>query len=207
MPGNDISRQFRNALTQQLNVWKSLLLGYESLASFTNKNVTKAIFNNFVRDFNDAVNAKLLETVNAKNKTLKIRNGTLAFVIVLVVLLLIVLLVPWPGLNKTLFSIFISTATIFVGFAGSLVDVLNKFIPFFKTKSDTEDANAEKNKDRFADVYGLSHAVITNAFTNGDDRILSKYNYLNYSVAISQPLVEFVKVITQNITLTDDYDF
>ena len=176
----ETSSQLRLALIQQAKVWQSLLAGHQSLRNFTTGLVTQRIWNDFSQELEQAISTSLLNPVEKKS-----RLG-FRLVVVLGVLIIIFLGISEliPGLGQkvlTPLTGLLSVATVIVGLIGSFIKIL-------PDNSSQEERSATTAVPAIVSLTGTS---LTDTFQNGYKQILNEFGYLNYNVAVTNPLVEF----------------
>jgi hypothetical protein len=213
----EVFGELLDALSQQENIWQSLLLGRQSLKTYTSESITRKLYNDFMSQFQQAARPSLLVTVQTAHKTIRRRNIMLIGFGVLLAVLLAGLLIPmFEVQNKALFSILVSTITVIFGFASTFADPLNKFFVSFmdaqssKTK-ETGTPDSSSPIQRFTQAFGLTNLEMVTTFEKGYQQILFEFNDLNQNVSITYPLIEFLKrnssLLREDYEIKDDYEF
>jgi len=207
----ELSRELRQALVNQAGIWQSLMLGEQTLRSFTTESVTKRILNNVMAQFESMAEKELLHPAQQQLKQLWtpfIGVGILLLIIVGAGLFLLV----QTGQLQSLAAVI----ALLVGSALTLVSTVltrasSTFFPASNEQPPTKNAAANNSNldQRLSSMFGLAGEAIVTAFQNAYKQILIGFDDLNHYVAISYPLIDFFIMHSPQIDeeIKDSYIF
>jgi hypothetical protein len=205
------ARRLRVALGQQALIWQSLLLRRQSLRAFSDESVTTRMLSDLQEYFEAAIHTNVL---NALEKTVKEsdrkRKRSMFLTIAMIILLLLfvtALLLPLPAQYKAFLSLIPAAATVALGLFDKLADYLNKIgiTTSDRSKQGTDEMTPDQ---RFSNFFGLDKSEISSTFKSGYENLLIRFNYLNYSISVCQPLIKFfTNPDDLGILFLDGWDF
>ena len=208
----DLSRKLRQALITQAGIWQTLMLGEQTLRSFTTGGVTKRILNNIMAEFENAAKEKVVDTSQKQLKRFWLPMIGLG-IFLLVILAGGIFLLAQNGQLQSIAAII----ALLLGSALTLVSTfLTRISSTFAPASDqrsppTNTAASTTNMDqRLSSLVGLAGEAIITAFQNAYKQILIEFDDLNHNVAISYPLIDFFMLHFPHIDneeLKDGYIF
>lgn len=194
----DMSMELRKELVQQSYIWQSLVLCQQSLQSFSTDKVTQKILNEFMSDFEDAVKADFRRAT----------QRWWLFAVVIAVIILALLGIPAisalvnlakNGSNLNLSTLLQNPLAFIAALAALMAPLIsglgNRFARFWNT---------------LAGRFGTVGTDIAQGLTRGYEQVLNEFNYLNYHVGITYPLVEFFiweEISFNGNPVKDGYDF
>jgi hypothetical protein len=189
----DLSRKLRLALITQAGIWQTLMLGEQTLMSFTTGGVTKRILNNIMAEFENAAKEKVVDTTQKQLKRFWLPMIGLG-ILLLVILAGGIFLLAQNGQLQSLAAII----ALLLGSALTLVSTfLTRISSTFSPASDQRPpptntaANTTNMDQRLSSLVGLAGESIITAFQNAYKQILIEFDDLNHYVAISYPLIDF----------------
>jgi hypothetical protein len=208
----DLSRNLRQALITQSGIWQTLMLGEQTLRSFTTGGVTKRILNNIMTEFENAAKEKVVDTTQKQLKRFWVPMIGLG-IFLLVILAGGIFLLAQQGQLQSIAAII----ALLLGSALTLVSTfLTRMSSTFSPASDqrpgrANTASSTTNMDqRLSSLVGLAGEAIITAFQNAYKQILIEFDDLNHYVAISYPLIDFFMLHfpqVDNEELKDAYIF
>ena len=185
----DTWQQLRcQTLVEQSGIWQSLMLGEQTLRSFSTERVTKKIMNDIMSD---------LETAISDQSRDALRRYRTQVIIVVVLLLLILAGFVFLAQNGQLQSITTVVAVVVGGVvtfvSAALTRIGSAFSPTANGKTPTAgaSANAGSIEQSPSGVLGATESAVASIFQNAYKQILIEFDDLNHYVAISYPLVDF----------------
>jgi hypothetical protein len=187
----EVSRQLCQALQSQAGIWQSLMLGQQTLRSFTAESVTRRILNNIMSEFESA--AKQVETEHVKSEMERLRTPMIvAGILVLVIVGGGIVLLALTGQLQSLAAVIaLSIGSALALVSAGLSRVSSTFFPTSNEPSapSSTTANNANLEQRLGSLFGQAGETIVTAFQNAYKQILIEFDYLNHSVAISYPLI------------------
>jgi hypothetical protein len=197
-----MSKTLRTELIQQSTVWQSLILCQQGLQSFTVETVTQKILNDFMKDLEKAAGQEIFNN-GAVRSTLRI-IGIIFGVLVLIVLISVgVFLIARPqGFNPM--SIITSSPVIITAIVTAIGAIATPFVNGFLSRL-----------SKIGSFFGSAGTAMEKSLQDGYQQILVEFGYLNHSIGVTFPLIEFfvwegVKYKTggsPEVAIEDGYDF
>lgn len=192
-PSSDVTiemwQELRQALVAQSGIWQSLILGEQTLRSFSTGSVTKKIINDLMVDFENAMREQSGNTLN------RYRTPLIVGAVVLLVILGggLVLLALTGQLQSVTAVIGLVVGSVVTFVSAALTRVGSVFSPATNGKSSTASTstNASSVEQRLSGILGATEATAISIFQNAYNQILLEFDDLNHYVAISYPLVDF----------------
>jgi hypothetical protein len=205
------SRKLRQALITQAGIWQTLMLGQQTLRSFTAESVTRRILNNFMSEFETWVKQELEQPIqNEVNRfrTPMIVFGVLALVIVGGGIVLLAVTGQLQSLAAVI-ALFVGSALTLVSSGLTRAGSLLSPAPNTQTATASTTANNANLEERLGSLFGQAGETIVTVFQDAYQQILIEFDYLNHNVAISYPLIEFFTTNTPDISedIKDGYYF
>jgi hypothetical protein len=200
----------RQALITQAGIWQTLMLGQQTMRSFTAESVTKKILNNFMSEFETYVKQELDKPIQKEVQKLGtplIVFGVLALVIVGGGIALL-----WATGEIQ------SLAAVIALFVGSLLTLVSGALtragsllapPGNQSATSSTPSNSADLEQRLGSLFGQAGEAIVTVFQDAYKQILIEFDYLNHNVAISYPLLEFFVTNSPDISqdVKDGYYF
>ena len=182
-------QDLRQTLVAQSGIWQSLMLGEQTLRSFSTGSVTQKIINDLMGDFENALRQQSGNTLDRYRVPLIV-----AAVILLVVLgggLLLLALTGQLQSVTAVIGLVVGSVVAFV--SAALTRVGSIFSPATNGNSSTAgtSANASSVEQRLSGILGATEATAISIFQNAYNQIQLEFDDLNHYVAISYPLVDF----------------
>jgi hypothetical protein len=206
----DSAPKLRQALITQAGIWQTLMLGQQTLRSFTAERVTKRILNDFMDEFETWVWNELHKPI--QNEVQRLRTPLIVFGILALVIVGggIVLLAVTGQLQSlaAVIALFVGSAlTLVSGFltrAGSLVAPQGN-----PPASSSTPANNVDLEQRLGSLFGQAGEAMVTVFQDAYKQILIEFDDLNHNVAISYPLLEFFITNSKDlrVDVKDGYSF
>jgi hypothetical protein len=200
----------QRALITQAGIWQTLILGQQTLRSFTAESVTKRILNDFMVQFEGWVRQEMDAQVKTEAQRLQrplIVIGILALVIVGGGIVLLAVTGQLQSLAAVIALFVGSVLTLVSGAltrAGSLVAP-----PGNQSASSSSPANNASMQQRLGSLFGQAGEAIVTVFQDAYKQILIEFDDLNHYVAISYPLLEFFITNSTDlgVDVKDGYSF
>jgi hypothetical protein len=180
------SSQLRLVLIRQSGIWQLLLLGQQSLLHFANEeDITQRITADFALELERATRFDLFTPVERKFRSRFLLVAVLGALIV--IFLLISELNPSPGPKVlTPLTALLSIVTIIIGLISGIVSMVkSQGVPFIQEEGSTQ----KKETTRLIDLYNMPQ--FSNILLMGREQIRNEFGYLDHSVSVTTPLVEY----------------
>jgi hypothetical protein len=181
------SSQLRQALVKQSQVWQPLLLHQQSLQDFTLSYVTQRIWNDFMKEYEQATRKGVFDTFGRDIRRYLI--PVIAGIVILVLILgfIVFLLARYPSLQQSLVTTFVLVIGSVVGFFGTTAGRVRSF---FST-APASATSAVENMGSIGAVAGIVGTGLVDAFQSAYQQIQTEFDYLDHNVSVTYPLVEF----------------
>ncbi len=182
-------KQLRQTLIAQSGIWQSLMLGEQTLRSFSTGTVTKKIINDLMGDFENALRQQSGNALDRYRVPLIV-----AAVILLVVLgggLVLLAIVGQLQSITAVVGLVVGSVVTFV--TAALTRVGSVFSPATNGKSSSAGtaANTGTVEQRLSGILGETEATAISIFQSAYKQILLEFDDLNHYVSISYPLADF----------------
>jgi hypothetical protein len=182
-------KQLRQTLIVQSAIWQSLILGEQTLRSFSTGTVTKKIINDLMGDFENALRQQSGNALDRYRVPLIV-----AAVVLLVVLgggLVLLAIVGQLQSITAVIGLVVGSVVTFV--TAALTRVGSVFSPTTNGKSSSAGTAADTGtvEQRLSGILGETEATAISIFQSAYKQILLEFDDLNHYVAISYPLADF----------------
>ena len=162
----ELSRQLCQALQTQTGIWQSLMLGQQTLRSFTTESVTRRILNNIMSDFEGVASQAVSKPIQSDVERLRtpmIVVGILVFVIIGGGIILLTLTGQLQSLAAVI-ALFVGSALTLV--SAGLTRVSSTFFPASNQQppSSNTSANNANLEQRLSSLFGQAGEAIVTAF-------------------------------------------
>ena len=182
-------KQLRQTLIAQSGIWQSLMLGEQTLRSFSTGSVTQKIINDLMGDFENALRQQSGNTLDR-------------YRVPLIVAAVILLVVLGGGLVLLALTGQLQSVTAVIGLVvGSVVTIVSAsltragsiFSPATNGTSSSAGtaANTSTVEQRLSGILGATEATAISIFQSAYKQIQLEFDDLNHYVAISYPLTDF----------------
>ena len=199
------SRKLHQALITQAGIWQTLMLGQQTLRSFTTESITRRILNNFMSEFEKWVQQELkrpLQNEVNRFRTPIIVFGILALVIVGGGIVLLAITGQLQSLAAVI-ALFVGSALTLVSSGLTRAGTLLSPAPNEPSALSSTTANNANLEERLGSLFGQAGETIVTVFQDAYKQILIEFDYLNHNVAISYPLLQFF--MTNSPDIPEDF--
>jgi hypothetical protein len=197
-------RHLRIALINQSEIWLSLMLYEQTLASFTGESATKSILNTFMQDFESALKNQLLDIES--NQVKRYRTPLLISALILVLVVLVggfIFLVLQASHDPTLTAVI----TLIMGSVLSILSAgVSRLGSIFSPASHEQSPDRNSTSNSINSMIGFLNTIVNSteganskAFQNGLQQIHNMYANFNHYVAITYPLTLFYQTKLEHL--------
>jgi hypothetical protein len=191
-----MSIDLRNELAQQSYIWQSLVLCQQGLQSFSIDKVTQKILNEFMSDFEQAIKEDLWRTT----KKWWIFIAVIGLIVLGLVGIPVISAIVNPSKNSFNPSTLLQNPLAYIAALGALIA---PFVNGLRSRF-AQFGNSPGSR------FGTAGTDVAQGLTRGYDQVLTEFNYLNYNLGLTYPLVEFFlweKIDFGGNAVKDGYDF
>jgi len=207
----DLSQKLRQALITQSGIWQTLMLGQQTLRSFSTGRVTQRILNNIMTEFENAAKKQVVSTTQNELKRFWLPMIGLG-IFLLVILAGGIYLLARSGQLQSLAALiailFGSALTLVSTFLTRISSTLSP-APGQRPPPTNAAANNTNLEQRLGSLVGLAGEAIVTGFQNAYKQILVEFDDLNHNVAVSYPLIDVFMLLSSkiNMEIKDSYVF